>query len=145
MLFCCNAGTEYKHLTQTNVLFLAGMILAGAFLLLLTCIVACRTLFCKRRKITYKDRHSTIISRKHPLLTERPKFISRIHVGKFSEVWYGRVKTKAVAIKKFRSSSYGSWKQEREIYKVGLNHPGILKVRSSANTKFWMAAESHSS
>lgn len=103
------------------------MILAGAFLLLLTCIVA--MIFCKRRKVTNKDTSPTLIIRSHSLTElSRPKFISLLHVGKFSEVWYGTVKSNAVAIKKFITSGYNSWKQETEIYKLVSNHPGILKV-----------------
>ena len=103
------------------------MILAGVFLLLLTSIVA--MIFCKRRKVMNKDTPPTFISYSHSMTElSRPKFVSLRHVGKFSKVWYGTVESKAVTIKKFNTSGYNSWKKETEIYKLVLNHPGILKV-----------------
>ena len=124
-----STGTEYLQRTQTNVLFLAGISLSGAFLLLLTCI-ATMTYFWQRKKRRRTHSQSTFISHRETLLIKfsRPKFISRLHAGKFSEVWYGRVTSKDVVIKKFHSTSYHSWKKEGEIYKLGLNHPGILKI-----------------
>lgn len=103
------------------------MILAGAFLLLVTCAVT--IIFCKRRKMMHKDTLPIIISHGNSLTElSRPKIISLLHVGKFSKVWYGTVQLKAVALKKFNASNYNSWKQETDIYKLVSDHPGILKV-----------------
>lgn len=73
--------------------------------------------------------HTNVGSLSPPNQLQHTKFNHPICKGTFGEIWQGTLNSKVVAIKKFHSSQKSSWEHEKEIYSLGLEHPGILKVK----------------
>lgn len=120
---------------EENLVLTGIMSSATVIMILVSGIVA--TLFWKRKRLqkeVVRSNNGTNLPFHSDL--KHARLICLISRGKFGEIWQGTVNSKVVAIKKFDMSHKNSWAREKEIYSLGLEHPGILKVNDQTQHKF---------